>query len=99
MPLLFARPPLIPIIVRKCWISLAMVAIGNVGIDAIVLGVRNRGAAVIARIGRHFGLLKDVGGDLCGLEPYARALEHGLKQMRLLSFPMGLGVHDDLMFL
>jgi len=54
MPLLFARPRLIPIIVRKCWISLAIVAIGNVGIDAILLGVGNRGAAVIARIGRHF---------------------------------------------
>ena len=76
-----------------------MVAISNVGIDAILLGVRNRGAAVIACIGRHFCLLKHVGGDLCGLEPFARALEHGLKQMRLLPFPMGLGVHDDLMFL
>ena len=73
-----------------------MVAISNVGIDAILLGVRNRGAAVIACIGRHFCLLKHVGGDLCGLEPFARALEHGLKQMRLLPFPMGFGVHDDL---
>lgn len=63
------------------------------------LGVRNRGAAVIARIGRHFRLFKHVGGDLCGLDPFARALEHGLKQMRLLPFPMGFGVHDDLMFL
>src|SRR5688500_15344567 len=62
-PLLSARARLIAIIVRKRWISLAMVAIGNVGIDAIVLGVRNRGGAVIARIGGHLRLLKHVARD------------------------------------
>jgi hypothetical protein len=38
--LIFSEACLIPIVVRKRGISLAKVAIGNVGIDALLLGVR-----------------------------------------------------------
>ena len=56
-----------------------MAAVGNVGVDAFLLGVRHGGATVIARIGGHLGLLEYLWGNLRILESCACALQHGLK--------------------
>ena len=40
-PLVFSESHFIPIVVRKGRIALAMAAISNVGVDAILLGVGN----------------------------------------------------------
>ena len=37
--LVFSKPNFIPIVVRKRRIALAMTAVGNVGVDAVLLGV------------------------------------------------------------
>jgi len=68
-PLVFSESNFIPIVVRKGRIALTMAAVSNVGIDAVLLSVSNRGAAVIAGIGRHFRLLKHVGEIFVALSP------------------------------
>src|SRR5262245_45795227 len=77
--LILAESCLIPIVVRKSWIALTVPAVGKLGVDAVFLCVCHCGATVIGRIGGYFGLLKYVWGNLCSLEPFTRALEHGLK--------------------
>src|SRR3989442_3902088 len=74
--LVFSESNLIPVVIRKGGITLAMAAIGNVGVDAVLFGVCHRGSAVIVRIGGPVCLLQQVWGKVVGVFACTQAVEH-----------------------